>query len=1325
MAVYGFNWIKHNIWRVLAEKVICASAENEGNVAVENESGWDRSYLYLKEDIRFGETGLLLKKNSVCRILVCDPESDLEPEESSLLQEKFFLEEPAEETIESCCYLVNLDVRTEEERQCLNRVKEIIADWNQGKYELEFWDVSIMEKIFQEHPEILSCAISYMERWEDGETFLGEEEKKILPLLERYLEKCFMEDQFSKMEQAGSVTNEKVTLQKVFVDLEAFPVSEGPDEETERFVEAVLFQGNCVNRRSERVRENRQMDRRQDYVLLGTAGQGKSTLCQYLMQIYRASYLRHVSRYGIRREVTAFLQEHEKDQKESVHCYRIPIHIVIKEYAAWMQKRIESEQAADILLYIAEQMGKKTGEVPDMDGLKILLYKMSWIFVFDGLDEVPSSSNRERLLDEIREFMEGELRRWNCDSILICTSRPQGNLEALSKKDFCHLRLAELSAERCMTYLERLVRQIGGTQAEQESAMAVLRESAGDPIVSRLMKSPLQVTIIAILVKTGGKPPRDRYNLFFTYYETMKNREKQKETLETLHDTFDWLDQIHYRLALQLQKESESRENPSAAINKARFLRLIREYLEEAEEETEETVLDRLCESFFHILTERLCFITDVSKEGEYMFSIRSMQEFLAASEIVSMRESCMLEELNRIAPSTYWRNVFLFAIGYLNKNVPVLETEVRQICSRLNGSECTLSEYSLEKVSCTGSWLALDILIEGIYKGRPRTENGYYDIFFAVKERAVTDWLQECKRLPEEKREYLKDQYVLPALKKERKNKTLWYLVTLLEEPEKVLGLLKGLGDDKKSQQEIFEFLNPFYLLWTASIEKETALLAAELLEQPEGDLKLSYENCGSILQYGNLEARPGARKKVYEKILQEGGKSGRKKNRSRVLECLPAFWGSLENILNRIKRDYKTFEVADVVAFHLKYVSYSQEEREILSDAAAWFEKEGLNVEAAFLQMLKTPDREHIRIYFSVLGTKKEEEKLCWLELHINQSCTIFYLLQKYRLEDILKMSPEEVLSCLEPDYEESCQKVSKAFEEENWKEFWAYSGILGANGSGTEDGICDYLSETQRCVDDIPHMGDEELAHLCFVAALHMGERELKPEEVLIAETVYEEYKKRTWDICWVNIWMRRIAMYLLNRKKQGELYQDKDDYRVFLPTEQNSYLFSLKGVTTDEMQNLWNSIVWSMEAIDEEHPMMRLIPAVLLASPKVEVAIPKGQYRQLLKISCQDPLKELGRMLLLLLVPDWSEEEADLLAEQILDYLKKAPQREHELFRKFSRKYDGRKSCIDRVWISLYEYLNINGAEETEEGWKNMEWICGLAYQKVTGEGSAAV
>ena len=68
------------------------------------------------------------------------------------------------------------------------------------------------------------------------------------------------------------------------------------------------------------------------------------------------------------------------------------------------------------------------------------------IIIFDGLDEVPSSSNRDQVLEAIRDFWI-DASNANADILSIATTRPQGYNEDFSPTLYQHQRLAPLSKE--------------------------------------------------------------------------------------------------------------------------------------------------------------------------------------------------------------------------------------------------------------------------------------------------------------------------------------------------------------------------------------------------------------------------------------------------------------------------------------------------------------------------------------------------------------------------------------------------------------------------------------------------------------------------------------------------------------------------------------------------------------------------------------------------------------------------------------------------------------------------------------------------------------
>ena len=64
------------------------------------------------------------------------------------------------------------------------------------------------------------------------------------------------------------------------------------------------------------------------------------------------------------------------------------------------------------------------------------LSKISSLFIFDGLDEVPITSNRNDVLKEINDFIEIELKNSNADAVILCTTRQQGYTKNLMKTHF-------------------------------------------------------------------------------------------------------------------------------------------------------------------------------------------------------------------------------------------------------------------------------------------------------------------------------------------------------------------------------------------------------------------------------------------------------------------------------------------------------------------------------------------------------------------------------------------------------------------------------------------------------------------------------------------------------------------------------------------------------------------------------------------------------------------------------------------------------------------------------------------------------------------------
>lgn len=556
---------------------------------------------------------------------------------------------------------------------------------------------------------------------------LSENDKRPQKVLCEYAKQMIRNDCAARMEQAGKLTESQIALDKVYVDLEAAREGHRDNEQIDGITKYIIELGNHLYRRNsnnpEGDLENSHLSKSNKLVLIANAGQGKSTLCQYICQFYRISFLKQWDE-NINTDTYQFNSLFGEPK-----CKRFPIHIVLRYYAAWINKQ-DQDANKGILSYIIYLIQEQTHETLSLIDFRKLLSSYSWLFLFDGLDEVPASSNRNDVLREIRNFVGYDLLECMCDYVVLCTTRPQGYTKEFSPKFFSHIYIKNMSSDCCLLYLQKLLPEMETNQTKREEYLTVLNGALEDPIVSRLMITPLQITIITILVKAGGKPPSNRYSLFKEYYETTVKREKQKKLVIALNDdNAKWIDNLHATLGFVLQKGAESQESADAMLSVDQCKKIIKNYIKEQVDEVSDTYLEQQTEQLYKIILERLAFLCEL-RDGKLGFSIRSIQEYLASNKIVNNQcDKDVAAKLQLIAPSDYWRNVFLFSAGNIMQNRSYLEAHLYEICQELNGNGNAPGQYSLNSIAQSGSWLALDMLCDNLFT-KTKDQNKYLKIF-------------------------------------------------------------------------------------------------------------------------------------------------------------------------------------------------------------------------------------------------------------------------------------------------------------------------------------------------------------------------------------------------------------------------------------------------------------------------------------------------------------------------------------------------------------------------------------------------------------------
>ncbi|GAB1533170.1 MULTISPECIES: NACHT domain-containing protein [Brevibacillus] len=550
---------------------------------------------------------------------------------------------------------------------------------------------------------------------------LNEPNNDYTDILVRYLQKEFQIELYSQLRQAGDTTDDKINLEHIFVDLYATKhgvVSE--NQATLKFVSQCIEKGNHLHRIES---ELGLKERSNGYLLIGDAGYGKSTLTQFLCQAYRAYFIVNSKKGHLFKDENTFIERYCKLEINQPRCLRFPLRIILKDFAGWVNDQKKKELPTSLLTYFQHKvLVLGDGEISKV-GIRSILKKISFLFVFDGLDEVPATSNRNEIINEINYFIKTELIENNCDALIVCTTRPQGYNDEFKQLSLEKLQINTLSVTECKNYLSRLINILSDNPEQSKQLTEILFKGLEDETVSKLMETPLQATIMAMLVRIGGEPPRNKFDLFSNYVETMITRERQKNVMGVINELTNHIKSIHNNLGYMLQRESEGEENPSSSINHLEFAELIKKYLLEEvgyEEEKVEVYLIDILEA----IETRLAFITKTTEQS-VGFSVRSLQEYFAAMHLmVHQGDEKIIESLRKIAPSAYWRKTFLFAIGYLRKERQNLIGHLNNICRELNGEGDDLESEDGKQVALLGSWLALDILVDGVFSSHPKHEN-------------------------------------------------------------------------------------------------------------------------------------------------------------------------------------------------------------------------------------------------------------------------------------------------------------------------------------------------------------------------------------------------------------------------------------------------------------------------------------------------------------------------------------------------------------------------------------------------------------------------
>jgi len=454
--------------------------------------------------------------------------------------------------------------------------------------------------------------------------------------------------------ESGDSTNSPLPLAEVAVDL---PAVFAPRNAAHAATALKLL----VERADQVLRPSLNPAESDRVVVLGGPGSGKSTLSRLLCQTYRVALVIEDGR----ERVTTQIADRASQIRSSLDVaglpqptlHRLPVRVVLSVFA----DAVTRTNGLTLLQHIVELINHRGSDPITVSEAKRLLTAWPALVVLDGMDEVASATNRDEVSSRIADFL-SEMAALKADVLTVCTSRPIG-FEQDPEIQYQELILTPLTPGHAVHYAERfLACRFSDNLDRQEETLGRLKAATRSAETARLMTTPLQVTILSLLLEQRRRAPASRFALFRSYYDIIYARECNKppgigDVLEAHRSQFD---ELHNRSGLAIHTRSERAGEAESILPIEELESIARGILEEdGHPEAERAAL---IASILHLAQQRLVLL--VPRMDGVSFEVRSLAEFFAARSLMSGEDAA--DKLELLVPSAHWRHTWLLSAGYL-----------------------------------------------------------------------------------------------------------------------------------------------------------------------------------------------------------------------------------------------------------------------------------------------------------------------------------------------------------------------------------------------------------------------------------------------------------------------------------------------------------------------------------------------------------------------------------------------------------------------------------------------------------------------------------
>ncbi|HWK92046.1 MAG TPA: hypothetical protein VNR17_07245 [Luteimicrobium sp.] len=513
-------------------------------------------------------------------------------------------------------------------------------------------------------------------------------------------------------DEAGSGSNQPIPVHQVAIDLPCIL----PNGQRGRAFRHLIDRGDLMLSR-----DLTSLPGPCHVVLTGQPGNGKTTVSKLLTQAYRAAALEGNPDLSMdnRAIIEGTKQVLGRLGVALPRNKRWPIRVDLAKFAQGYGLKENPSLLRFIAEHITERVSAGTIQPNVLDSW---MREWSWVVVLDGFDEVTEARPRRAIVEMITEFCSQADSR-NYDVFIILTTRPVGYTENVLPSMFETVALDDLEPQEAVDYAVQATRARLGDEPERIARVRRdLEEKANGEGTRRLLRTPLQALILSIIADNAGASAADRYTLYYTYYDTVFKREREKtERLRYLLTTHGpSIKRLHERAGFELQKRAEESEHSHAVLTESELRGIARRVLmDRGLNQSVDETLDEILKA----AKERLVLLAE--RDGEYGFDVRSLQELLAALHLANAAPAQVEQRLRLAAPSPHWRNTWLFVAG---KRFAAGTDHEQQATIELVEHVDERADHRLGDLFPVGPLIALDMLDDGMARGATKLSSRLVD---------------------------------------------------------------------------------------------------------------------------------------------------------------------------------------------------------------------------------------------------------------------------------------------------------------------------------------------------------------------------------------------------------------------------------------------------------------------------------------------------------------------------------------------------------------------------------------------------------------------